>query len=280
MNYRHLYHAGNFADVFKHTILLAVLTALQRKAAAYCYLDTHAGAGLYQLTSAAAQKTQEYKRGIHALLARNSAISLPTVLQRYLALVEHYHVPTDPELMYYPGSPLLARQVLRVQDRMLLCELQPDELLQLKQQFVRDKQVATHHCNGYQALKALLPPREQRGLVLIDPPFEAADEFSQIIQGLSVALKRWHHGIYAIWYPIKHRWQVKEFQQHIISLSVPHINAELTLLEPAPLPPQLTACGMVIINPPWQLYEELQHELFPCLAQLLHARTAMTQQQS
>ncbi len=271
MNYRHLYHAGNFADVVKHVVLLATLTALQRKATGYCYVDTHAGSGLYQLDSVAAQKTQEYQRGVALLLAQD-ATSLPAVVQRYLALVRDYN--PQAELVCYPGSPLLARAVARAQDRLLLCELQPAELVKLKQQFARDKQVAVHHYNGYQALKAFLPPREQRGVVLIDPPFEAQDEFTQISQGLAVALKQWPNGVYVLWYPCKEARQVAQFQRQLAHLAVSHVHVEFALLES--LTAQLTACGVTLINPPWQLSEALDRDVLPCLAQVLHARYQMS----
>lgn len=257
MNYRHIYHAGNFADVFKHTILVALILALQHKEKACCYIDTHAGIGFYDLAATAARRSNESQQGIARIFANTAT---PPFVKHYIDIVKLLNQDNN-TLRYYPGSPVLIHQLLRLQDRLLLSELHPEDYLQLRQVFQRDKQVTTYQQNGYQLLKAVLPPRERRGLVLIDPPFEDKAEFNHIVAAMTEALKRWETGIYTIWYPIKDRLAVHNFlrqlQRNIIK---PMLQAELLIMsEHAPL--QLKGCGMVIINPPWQLDEQLKAEL-------------------
>src|SRR5512142_174334 len=187
MNYRHAFHAGNFADVFKHAILLALLDALTGKDTPLCYFDTHAGRGAYRLDEAEALKTGEWRQGIGRLF---DAAQTPEPLQRYVAAIRACN--PDGELRVYPGSPLLAAQALRAGDRLVLCEMQPDEAAALRGQFRGDRRVHVHHRDGYAALNALLPPAEKRGLVLIDPPFEAQEaEFATIEAALAKAQARW-----------------------------------------------------------------------------------------
>ncbi|HEY0232665.1 MAG TPA: 23S rRNA (adenine(2030)-N(6))-methyltransferase RlmJ, partial [Dokdonella sp.] len=203
MNYRHAFHAGNFADVFKHTILLELIDALEAKPGAFCYVDTHAGRGRYDLHSDEAMKTGEAAAGVQRLLA---APALPDALRRYVAQLRAFDAGSDEDLRQYPGSPLLAQARMRGQDRAILCELQAEEAAALKSALRGDTRLAIHQRDGYAALKALLPPPQKRGLVLIDPPFEAqAAEFDTIAVALADALRRWPNAIYAIWYPIKLR---------------------------------------------------------------------------
>ena len=171
MNYRHAYHAGNFADCFKHALLVRLLDGFAAKPAPYFVLDTHAGAGRYDLESEAARRTGEAGTGIRRLLGKSSA-----VLTRYLGLVT--------QLGLYPGSPALIRAVLRSNDRLACCEIHPDDIKVLRRQFHDDPQVAVHDRSGWEAVGALLPPREKRGLVFVDPPFEARDEFFALTDGL------------------------------------------------------------------------------------------------
>lgn len=251
MNYRHVFHAGNFADVFKHVVLSLLLKSLHRKEAPFFYLDTHAGAGRYDLSSAAAQKTGEYCDGIKRLW---NSEPMP-VLADYLAAVR---VLNDADsLRYYPGSPRIARFFLRPPDRAVLFELQPQECTQLKAEFAGDRQVLVQGQDGYAGLKALLPPKERRGLVLIDPPYESDKEFEQVVDGLRMAYARWDSGMYALWYPIKSRPPVERFHRMLIATGI-----RKTLLVEFSLYPEDTAfrlngCGMMVINPPWQLDETL-----------------------
>jgi 23S rRNA (adenine2030-N6)-methyltransferase len=252
MNYRHAYHAGNFADVFKHVVLVALLESLLRKESAFCYLDTHAGRGRYDLSSEAAQKSKESEGGILRVL---QATHLPELVQRYVGCLE------EKEGRTYPGSPCFAKRLLRPHDRIVLCELQPEEYQQLKQTFPHDKQVAIHHQDGYLALKAFLPPKERRGLVLIDPPYEKSDELSQLSKALSAAVHRWETGVYALWYPIKEARSTQRFLQSLKQkINRPLLVTELSIY-PENTATHLNGSGMLIVNPPWQLDETLKTAL-------------------
>ena len=263
MNYRHAYHAGNFADVLKHAVLTLLLDHLRRKSAPFCVVDCHAGIGCYDLTAMEAGKTLEYRDGIGRLLA---AGPLPAVPDGYLAAVRAVNAG---ELRYYPGSPLIARNMLRPGDRLLLSELHPEDCRALRRLFAGDRQVLVSQEDAYAALKALLPPAERRGLVLIDPPFEATDEFRRLLRGLNQALRRWPTGIYAIWYPIKERQPVEAFLAELTLLGQPGLIAELCRF-PADNADRLNGCGLAILNPPWRLDEALA-TLLPALAGALGA---------
>lgn len=263
MNYRHIYHAGNFADVMKHVILTLLLQKLQEKDKAFFVLDTHAGIGLYNLMDVAAQKTREYEGGIARLLAVEP---LPGIFQPYCDIVKAMN--TGGILVQYPGSPLIIQQFLRNQDRMALSELHPQDYETLKQHFLKAKQVEVRHEDAYTALKAFLPPKEKRGLVLIDPPFEEKDEVDRLINGIKEAYRRFATGIYAIWFPIKHRPPIDSFYETLRYLGIPKILAVEFLIAPATTPERLNGCGMVFINPPWKLDTVLE-ETLPLLLQLL-----------
>ncbi|HLN22525.1 MAG TPA: 23S rRNA (adenine(2030)-N(6))-methyltransferase RlmJ [Patescibacteria group bacterium] len=265
MNYRHAYHAGNFADVVKHALLTLVLAHLQRKETPFCVVDTHAGTGCYDLAGVEAGKTGEAQDGIVALLA---AGPLPPLLDDYVAAVRSVNAGW-PTLRYYPGSPRIARHMLRPQDRLALVELHPEDADQLRREFRHDPQVGVHMQDAYTALKALLPPKERRGLVLIDPPFEVKDEFRRIVKGLGEALRRWPNGIYGVWYPIKDPEPVERFLAEIASLGRPCFTAEL-MRHAGDNPDRLNGTGLVILNPPWQLADKLA-ELLPVLCDKLGA---------
>lgn len=262
MNYRHSYHAGNFADVIKHVSLIALLTALSRKPTPYCYIDTHAGIGYYDLFSEFAKKSKEYEGGVEKII---QAANPPSLIKRYLDCVHAINNELThsqfASLRYYPGSPMIARQLARVHDRIITCELHPQEYQTLKTTFAGDKQVEVHHLDGFLGLKAFLPPKERRGLVLIDPPYENPDEFTRIAHSLPSALKRWETGIYAIWYPIKENAQVKRFYQALTD----HIKLDILVIELTiypDLPNHLNGSGLVVINPPWQ-FDESMREILP-----------------
>lgn len=253
MNYRHAFHAGNFADVFKHAIVLALLDALTAKDKPLCYVDTHAGRGTYRLDDAAAQKTGEWRDGIGRLFA---AERIPAPLQRYVDAVRAVNQGDD--LRAYPGSPLLAAQALRANDQLVLCEVQSGEADALRGLFRCDQRVHVHQRDGYAALGALLPPAQKRGMVLIDPPFEAQDgEFTAIEAALVKAHARWPNGAYAVWYPIKSHRSIVPFHRRIAAGPFANLLLAELLVLPDDSPLRLNGCGMLIANPPWQLDSKL-----------------------
>ena len=266
MNYRHAYHAGNFGDVLKHVALVAILEHLGRKAAPYFFLDSHAGRGSYPLTAPETARAGEYRDGILRLL---DAPGPPPAAARYLELVRELG-GEDGLLVAYPGSPQIALALLRPDDRAALCELEPHEAVALRALVRRDDRAAVHARDGYEALTALLPPREKRGLVLIDPSYEAVDEFEKLELSLTAAAGRWPGGVYAAWYPIKHgdaggRWLARMAATGIRS----QLAVELTV-ERDDLPGGLNGAGLLLVNPPYQLDERLAATL-PWLHRLLAA---------
>jgi len=267
MNYRHAFHAGNFADVFKHAILIELIEALTRKPAPLCYFDTHARAGRYDLRGGEATKTREFADGVSRLAAIDGP---PVRLQTYLDVLWSLNPGESlTDLGCYPGSPLIAARLLRPNDRAILCELQPDEALRLKTLFASDARVGVHVRDGYAALGALVPPKERRGLVLIDPPFEAQDaEFRAIEAALTRALARWRAGTYAIWYPIKQREQTRPFHRWFVTQKVRKTLVAELLRQDDDSPLRLNGCGMVIVNPPWKFDQQLR-QLLPLLHRLL-----------
>lgn len=264
MNYRHGFHAGNFADVLKHVVLLGALDALTRKPAPLAYLDTHAGRGLYALDSEAARKTGERRGGIDRLL---DAHGLPPLLRRYLDAVRACDAGTPPAR--YPGSPWLALHALRPGDRALLCELQPDEAAALRANLAHERRAHIHQRDGYEALPALLPPSEKRGLALIDPPFEAQEaEFKLIQRALAQVLPRWPQGVYAVWYPIKQARTREPFWRWLHGCGAKQVLAAELAVRAENSSLRLNGCGVVLLNPPWKLDQALAAAL-PVLAQLL-----------
>ena len=260
MNYRHAFHAGNFADVFKHAILLALLDALTGKAKPLCYLDTHAGRGRYALDGEQAAKTGEWRDGIGRLFDNAEP---PAPLRRHVEAIRAFN--PDGTLRAYPGSPLLAALALRPDDRLVLCETQHDEAAALRTLFHRDPRAHVHARDGYAALNALLPPPEKRGLVLIDPPFEAQEgEFTAIEAALGSAHARWPNGVYAVWYPIKTHRTIAPFHRHIVNGPFDEVLVAELLVHPDDSPLRLNGCGMLIANPPWKLDGTLA-ELLPAL---------------
>ena len=258
MNYRHAYHAGNFADVLKHTVLLALIESLQVKPTPFCYIDTHAGSGNYPLDGFEASKTGEHKDGISRL---HPAEKVPPLLQRWRTSI----LGSDDNaqgLKRYPGSPLQVTRLLRPDDSAQLCELHPEEASKLRELFRGNPQVHVHERDGYEALKALLPPKEKRGLVLIDPPYEAQDaEYKLIEHALKQALERWPTGIYAVWYPIKLRSQVQPFLRRMQHSGVKRVLRAELLIHPDDSPLRLNGAGMVILNAPWNLDDSLREPL-------------------
>lgn len=269
MNYRHDYHAGNAADVLKHVVLVALLRRLQRKPTPLCYVETHAGRGRYELTHEMAQKTGEHLRGVARLWG---AEGLPAPVADYLALVaaENAHQPPEPGRgpSVYPGSPRLARAVLRPDDRMILCELRATEALALRELFRRDDQVAVHQRDGYEALAALLPPTPRRGLVLIDPPYERPDELAAAVAGLQVGRARWPQACFALWYPIKGPLAASLLHAAVLRSGLPEVLCVELCTRPDRDPAVLSGSGLLLVDPPWQI-DQVLRDILPGLARLL-----------
>jgi 23S rRNA (adenine2030-N6)-methyltransferase len=262
MNYRHGYHAGNFADVLKHTALCELLRLLTAKDKKLFVLDTHAGAGGYDLAGGLGRRTGEAEAGI-VRLAAAPRTGMPPAVARYLAAVAAYDRKFGPpggEIRRYPGSPRLVRLALRPGDRFIACELHPKEALALKREFAGDRAVEVRQADGYKALKALLPPPERRGLVLLDPPFEAADEFEHLLRALRQGVRRFATGCYALWYPIKDE-AAAGFAHDLAAFKALTLELHLEEGEPG----RLAACGLAVINPPWR-FEEAMREALPWIA--------------
>jgi 23S rRNA (adenine2030-N6)-methyltransferase len=258
MNYRHAFHAGNFADVLKHAVLLALLESLKAKATPFCYVDTHAGSGRYDLKSSEARRTNEADDGI---LKLSVAAGLPPLLWDLLGHIRALNEGAD-DLRYYPGSPLLAQRVLRDIDSAQLCELQGDEAEKLRQLLHGDKRMHVHQRDGYEALKALTPPAEKRGLVLIDPPFEAREqEFRTIEHAMKQAMQRWPTGMYAVWYPIKQRSHIQPFHRWAARSGSRRVLVAEILLHPDNSPLRLNGSGLIVFNAPWKFDEVIRDTL-------------------
>lgn len=256
MNYRHIYHAGNFADVFKHWILTLILQHLNKKDKPYAVLDTHAGIGFYDLHSVRAEKTLEAHDGILKLLAQTD---VPESFVPYLDIVKKLN--PDNVLSAYPGSPAIVQQFLREQDDFHACELHPEDFEVLKSGFYNDKRIHLHHEDAYHALSGLLPFKQKRGLILIDPPFERKDEFQALIKALQKAIHKFRQGIYAIWYPIKDYQLVEDFYRELNTLDHDELFIAELIIHDLQNTQRLNGCGMAIINPPWQLADEVNAEL-------------------
>jgi len=264
VNYRHAFHAGNFADVAKHLVLTRILAYLMRKDAPFRVIDTHAGVGLYDLLDEKSGRTGEWREGIGRLFERGLPGPARALAEPYVAAIKAQN--PDGQLRYYPGSPFIARHMLRPQDRLMALELHPQDADSLRENFAGDIQTRVTRLDGWAAMGTHLPPKERRGLVLVDPPFEEKGEFSRMIQGLGKAHKRWPGGIYAFWYPLKD--PTESFARALKSLGIPKIlRLELTI-RPASMPPRLYGSGMVVVNPPYVLEEEMEI-LLPALVGLL-----------
>jgi 23S rRNA (adenine2030-N6)-methyltransferase len=264
VNYRHAYHAGNGGDVLKHLTLMLALEHLTAKDTPVFYLDTHAGRGLYPLDDPATQKGGEYRSGIVRVL---EAMDPPAAISRYLALVRSVG-GASPALLAYPGSPRVALSLLRAQDHLALCEQEPAEAAALKRVFHAHRNVAVHERDGYEALKALLPPRQKRGLVLIDPPYEQAEEWSRLAQALDAAITRWPTGMYLVWYPIAPGPEATRFKGRARSTGIRRQLVAELLLRPEDTPVGLIGAGMLLINPPWRL-DTMLAQLLPWLGRAM-----------
>jgi len=263
VNYRHAYHAGNFADVFKHALLIVLIEALKLKPKPLCYVDTHAGAGRYNLHDGLAQRTGEFTEGVMRVMAQPR---VPGPLQPYVDLIHALNPDASAHALdVYPGSPMIAARLLRPIDRLQLCELQDEEVGALRTEFANDPRVAVHQRDGYAALAALLPPKERRGLILIDPPFEQQEqEFATIETALAAAFEKFATGVYAVWYPIKLRTHVAPFHRWLRGCGREKILVAELLLHPDDSNLRLNGCGLAIVNTPWQVDKRIA-DMLPLL---------------
>jgi 23S rRNA (adenine2030-N6)-methyltransferase len=261
MNYRHAFHAGGFADVIKHIVLVRILTHLQDKPAPFRVIDTHAGAGVYDLTSDEARRGGEWLTGIARLMqARFSEAALPLIAP-YLDIVRSFNPGRD--LVAYPGSPLIARALLRPQDRLTACEVEPKARKRLIDALRRDTQARVVDLDGWVALPAFVPPKERRGLVLIDPPYEAKNEFERIAESFAQAFAKWPTGSFLLWYPVKSRRATDSLARHVTEVTSAGTPPGKCLRLEFSVAPQiaeagLTSTGLLIVNPPWTLAGELK----------------------
>ncbi|MGV3345234.1 23S rRNA (adenine(2030)-N(6))-methyltransferase RlmJ [Enterobacteriaceae bacterium LUAb1] len=256
LSYRHSFHAGNHADVLKHTVQSLILSALKEKEKPFLYLDTHAGAGRYLLSGEHAERTGEYLEGIARLWQRDD---LPEELLPYLSVI--HSLNENGTLRYYPGSPLIARHLLRAGDSLELTELHPSDFPLLRQEFARDERARVTRGDGYQQLKARLPPRTRRGLILIDPPYEMKSDYQAVITGIQEGYKRFNTGVYALWYPVVLRQQIKRMLATLEATGIRRILQIELAARPDSDRRGMTASGMIVINPPWKLEQQMSNVL-------------------
>jgi len=252
LSYRHEYHAGNHADVVKHAVLALLIDALQRKPAPIRVIDSHAGAGVYDLTSREAQQHREFAQGIARII---DARPVPPELSRYVAAIEALNGGDVP--LKYPGSPQLARMLLRAGDHLELFELHPRAFASLEATFRRNRQVHVHHRDAFEGVPAVVPPPERRGLVLIDPAYERREEFDGVLRMLPVLLDRWPNGVYAVWYPLLGKPEARAFVRQLRALEIPRaFQVELQVAPAASF--GLYGSGLVIANLPYGLDAQLK----------------------
>lgn len=267
MNYRHAFHAGNHADVLKHVVLMMLVAHLKKKPAPFFYLDTHAGGGSYDLSLGESQRSGEYKQGIGRLLEFPDPALAPELLD-YVRLVRECAGPGRSAITAYPGSPGIVLKLRRATDRMVLAETHAKEAQSLRALAGRQKLVSVLESDGYAALKAQLPPRENRGLVLMDPPYESDDEFDRVLRALETGYERWPTGTYCVWYPLTERAAPLRFRRNLERSGIRKIlDCSLSMM-PDDTPVGMRGSGLVIVNPPWMLDERLA-ELLPDLHRLL-----------
>jgi 23S rRNA (adenine2030-N6)-methyltransferase len=266
LNYRHAFHAGSFADVVKHIVLCRILTHLRDKPAPFRVIDTHAGLGLYDLAAPEAERSAEWRDGIGRLIGARFTPRLNDLLAPYLDVIGALN--ERDRLRFYPGSPALVRAWLRGDDRLIACELHPDTAVILARHLRGDPRIKTIEIDGWMAMAAFVPPKERRGLVLVDPPFEAGDDYRRLATGLAEAHGKWATGLYALWYPIKGRPEPDALAKALRRLAIAKIlRIELTVSSLAD-PTRLNGSGLIVVNPPWKLEAELR-EILPALTGLL-----------
>lgn len=263
LSYQHGYHAGNFADVLKHSISIQILNYLTQKPKALFYLDTHAGCGAFDLAGMQAQKNREYETGIGRLWQKPMPPS--RLINDYLYWIAQFN--QTPKLNYYPGSPWFAQQILRKQDRLSLYELHPNEYTFLKQNMGKDTRVKLHQTDGFQACFSQLPPMEKRGYILMDPPYEVKQDYQTVVEVLKKAHHKFSQGTYALWYPVVERFRIVQLEQSLIATGIRNIQLfELGIDQDRAQ--GMTSNGMIVINPPWTLLKTMETDL-PLLAELI-----------
>ncbi len=260
MNYRHSFHAGNHADVLKHAVLLRMVTLMQGKETPLCYLDSHAGTALYDLQGDDAERTGEYLGGIGRLWEQ---AELPELLGAYRDAVALYN--TDGQLRLYPGSPQLIADRLREQDRMIVSELHPADAAILKEHYAGEPRIAVHHRDGYELPKAFLPVPEKRALWLLDPPFEKSDDLERCMSAVQIAVQRMRQTVIALWYPIKDQRLLQDFYRRMADAGLPKVLRIELNVRPADTSLGLNGSGLMLVNPPWPLWQELE-QVLPWLA--------------
>jgi 23S rRNA (adenine2030-N6)-methyltransferase len=268
MNYRHAFHAGNFADVHKHAVLARILLHLRLKPAAFRVIDTHAGAGCYDLLAPEAIRSGEWRDGIERVWKApgQGSQDAQAMLAPYLEAVAAFN--RDGQLRCYPGSPLIVANLLRQQDRLIACELEPQSAASLASALRGDRRAKVLAIDGWTALSAYVPPKERRGLILIDPPFEQAAEFERLSTALSAAHRKWPTGIYMLWYPIKGRRAPDALARRLRTVGVPNLLRCELMLGPPRGQVGLNGSGLIVVNPPHTLPSDLRI-LVPVLGRLL-----------
>ncbi|WP_064606372.1 23S rRNA (adenine(2030)-N(6))-methyltransferase RlmJ [Photobacterium sp. J15] len=263
LSYRHSFHAGNHADVVKHIVQSLILDALKQKEKPFVYHDTHSGVGRYDLQDERSEKTGEFKQGIARLWSRDD---IPAEIASYIEAIKTLN--DGDELRYYPGSPKVARAQIREQDRMVLTELHPADFPLLLQEFRGDRQVRIYKEDAFARLKASLPPKERRGVVLIDPPYELKHEYMDVVKAIKESYKRWATGTYAIWYPVVYRENIDKMLKGLENLGIRKILQIELGVEPDTEERGMTASGMIVINPPWKLESQMK-TILPWLQQVI-----------
>ncbi|RCU51714.1 23S rRNA (adenine(2030)-N(6))-methyltransferase RlmJ [Corallincola holothuriorum] len=263
LSYRHSFHAGNYADVLKHLVQVRILNYFCQKDKPFCYIDSHAGAGGYELSSGHAQQTQEYQDGIQRLWQIEG---LPESLQSYLEEIRAFN--GSKELIRYPGSPTIAQQILRRQDKLWLYELHPTDYKILSDHCQEDRRIRCEQSDGFQGLIAKVPPLERRAVVLMDPPYELKEDYQRCITTLIKANRRFATGCYALWYPVVARERINKMEAELVASGIRNIQLFELGQSKDTETFGMTAAGMIIINPPWTLMQEMQ-QCLPLLAELL-----------
>jgi 23S rRNA (adenine2030-N6)-methyltransferase len=273
VNYRHAFHAGSFSDVLKHAVLARILVHLMHKEAPFRFIDTHAGAGRYDLSGDEARRSPEWREGIARVLMARPPAPVGELLRPYLQAVGPHDAEGRP--VAYPGSPAIAQTLMRAQDRIALCEANPDEREALIAALGRDRRLSIVSTDGYVALNAYLPPKERRGVILIDPPFEAPGEAGGIVHALERALRKWPTGAYVAWRPIRDARDDARFLNAVAALGAPNVLRLELDIGPGPIGAHgqepLTRAGLLVVNPPHPLVGEAR-TLLPWLAQTLGRR--------
>lgn len=256
LSYRHSFHAGNHADVLKHTVQSLIIESLKEKEKPFLYVDTHSGAGRYQLSGEHAEKTGEYLQGIARIWEQPD---LPEELAPYMNIVRQMN--DNGRLRYYPGSPLLAKYLLREQDKLALTELHPTDYPLLRAEFSRDERAQISKGDGYQQIKAKLPPPSRRGFILMDPSYELKSDYEAVVNGVVEGYKRFATGTYAIWYPVVLRQQIKRMLNQLEATGIRKILQIELAVRPDSDQRGMTASGMIVINPPWKLEQQMKSVL-------------------